>query len=414
MLKPDRSDVKYYKRAANAFRIAEFAAVLALIVFFIACIGFWRETITVDNLRYLMKYVDLSGLDSTPSEASVSISASSDASYVMLGSDVGVVSDGRAASYHFSGSTLYDYAFPATTPCVVSNGADMLVYDISGKSLAVFGSVSRLCEMSFEYPVKSAYLSPTGCFAVVTGERTYRSGVVVYGNEYDKGNDNERFRFMSPDVYVMSCAVNASATRLACVTAGRKKGVYETAVMLYDTGKNGEDAKLASLSLDGALPLRMGYADNDGIVWVLTDSAFMLLDAADLKVLAAYSYHTDSASFFSACDDCFLLGEHSGTAGGQTVVRVYPYDTDDTEPWSASVPGSVIDAAYASDMLYVLTTDALHVFEKRGGQVETIVDHELMMRCRAVFADEYGRYILITPKGAERGTVSSLAGSDQR
>ena len=123
-------------------------------------------------------------------------------------------------------------------------------------------------------------------------------------------------------------------------------------------------------------------------------------------------YHPESAAFFRAGDDCFLIGEHTGTAGGQTTVSVYPYRSEPNEMWTASVPGTVIDAAYASDVLYVLTTDALYAYENRDGSPSLLASRTLMMRCRAVFADEYGRYILITPKGAERSTLSALTEHD--
>ena len=58
--------------------------------------------------------------------------------------------------------------------------------------------------------------------------------------------------------------------------------------------------------------------------------------------------------------------------------------------------------------LYLLTPDALYVYDVGEETLERIAEKPLAFRYRAVCADAYGRFILVGGKRAERSALASL------
>ena len=91
MIKVDSKMSAYYRRASSVLKLVRFAVLLGFVVFAVFCIGFFKDNITVDNLRYLLKYLDLSAADNTPSDAEITLDNGSGVSYVLVGNDLAVL-----------------------------------------------------------------------------------------------------------------------------------------------------------------------------------------------------------------------------------------------------------------------------------------------------------------------------------
>ena len=390
----------YYRRAAVVLKLIRFFVLLGFVAFAVFCIGFFKDNITVDNLRYLLKYIDLSATDHTPSDTEIVISAGEGASYELLGNDLAVVSNNGVGLYDFAGNKLYQYDASYTDAAVVSNGKNLLVYDTAGTHLALYNAVSLVLEKKFDYDVKAAYLNDLGCFAVINSEKTYRSGVIVFDRD-----GGEIFRWMSPDKYLTGVALNANASVVVCSAVSNKNGAFCTEIIAYRTA-TGE--VIAERTLDDALALKIGYADNDSSLWVLTDSAFLCFDRT-LTPLGQVSYNPENARFFRSFDDLFLLAESNNLSGSSMTVRAYSY-SDASLLFECRTEDRVTDAEYRDGTLYLLERDSLAVYDYGTAEktLTPLVTLPLHVQYRAVRADGYGRYILVGAKNARRGSLAVL------
>ena len=140
----------YYRRAALVLKLIRFAVLLGFVVFAVFCIGFFKDNITVDNLRYLLKYLDLSAADNTPSDAEITLDNSGGTAFALVGNDLAVLDKNGISLYDFAGNKLYRYDMPLASPAMVAGGRNLLVYDTDGKTLAMFDAVSKVLEKSFE------------------------------------------------------------------------------------------------------------------------------------------------------------------------------------------------------------------------------------------------------------------------
>lgn len=399
MIQVDSKMGAYYRRAASVLKLVRFAVLLGFVVFAVFCIGFFKDNITVDNLRYLLKYLDLSAADNTPSEAEITLDNSGGTAFALVGNDLAVLDKNGISLYDFAGNKLYRYDMPLASPAMVAGGRNLLVYDTDGKTLAMFDAVSKVLEKSFDYDVKAACLNDLGCFAVITAEKTYRSGVVVFDSD-----GKELFRWMSPDKYLTGVALNANATVVTCTVLTNKDGAFCTELVSYRTA-TGE--KIASRTLEDTLALSIGYAANDAYVYVLSDNAFLSFDR-ELNDVGRASYNPENARFFRAFDDVFLIAESNNLSGSSMTVRAYGYDASPL--FECSREETVLDACYRDRTLYLLERDRLSVYDYGTEEpiLTPLVSVPLDMQYRAVRADTYARYVLIGAKKAKRNSLASL------
>ena len=171
MHKPDAQFASYYRKAATTLRVFRFGLLIAFIVFCVYSIGFFRDNITMDNIRYLFKYINLSYSDTSPSDAHITINTDDSSEFIMLHNDLAVISNSGCELYDFSGNKLYNYEYSYTNAAVSSNGKNLLIYDVAGTGLAIYSSVSKIYETELEYDIKSAYINDLGYFAVVNSEK---------------------------------------------------------------------------------------------------------------------------------------------------------------------------------------------------------------------------------------------------
>ena len=55
----------HYERLAEIFRIAKYAALICMVIYLLLSVAVYRNELTVENFRYLMKYFDSSSAEYT-------------------------------------------------------------------------------------------------------------------------------------------------------------------------------------------------------------------------------------------------------------------------------------------------------------------------------------------------------------
>ena len=401
MAKKDYGLAGYYRRSASVIRIVRFAVLLALVIFAVYCIGFFSDTLTEDSVRSVINNVYRSFDDLTPSETEIKINADDSSSFLMMHNDLAVVSDKGVKVYAFSGDKLLEYGYTYSDAAAVTAGEYLLVYDIKGKEMALYNSVAKLFSKHFEYDVKAAYINDMGYFAVVNSEKTYRSGVIVYGPEKNNSYD-EIFRWMSPDKHILSIALNSNASELVCSAVFNRNGAFVTELIVYDvaTGVKKHSAELAD-----TMVMKLGYTDNDSGIFALADGRFFSFDK-NLEQKGVAEFNRANAKFFKQTEDVFIVSESNNLSGSSMTINVFDYDANRILEFSTDE--KVTDAAMVGTRLYVLYKESLAVYECESGAVSEIARRPLGIQYDAIRTDSYGRYVLIGARSALRGSVENL------
>ena len=404
-MKKDGGLALYYRRTAAVIRFVRFVVLLAFVLFAVYCIGYFSSNLTEDSVRSVINTVYRSFDDLTPSETEIKIDTNESSSFVMMHNDLAVVSNTKTELYAFSGDRMLEYEYTYSDAAAVSDGEYLLVYDTTGGDVALYNGVAKLYSTRFEYDVKTACVNSMGYFAVVNSEMTYRSGVIVYGFGGD-GRYNEIFRWMSPDKYVLSIALNSNATELACSAVFNRNGAFVTELIVYDVN-TGE--KKHSVELDDTMIMKLGYTHGDGSIYALADGRFFSFDKKlNLKNTAEFS--RNNAKFFKETDDVFILSETNNLSGSSMTISLLGYDAKPV--LELKTEEKVIDADVFGERLYVLYKNNLVIYDFSDGKAVEKANLPLDMQYKAVRTDGYGRYVLVGAKNALRGTVENLVSEE--
>ena len=71
-----KNDREYYGRAYRTVRIVRYLVLVILVLFAVFSLGIYKNDITFDNLRYLLRYVELASPGSTSGDGNIAFSAS--------------------------------------------------------------------------------------------------------------------------------------------------------------------------------------------------------------------------------------------------------------------------------------------------------------------------------------------------
>lgn len=387
----------YYSRAVGIIKAVRFAVLLAFVLFAMYSIGYFKDNLSEDTLGAIYRQFVLSAYDTTPSEAEISIESDESSTFLMMRNDVATVSNSSAVLYAFSGDVLFDSEYAYSSVAAVTSGDMMLVYDTDGRELSLYSSVSKLFDKELDYEVKSACINELGYFAVVNSEKTYRSGVIVFDS-----TGREMFRWMSPDKYVLSVALNSNASNVACAAVYNLDGGFVTELIVYDT-TTGE--KKYSTVLEDTMVTKIGYAERDSVIFALADGSIMSF-SNKLELENAESFNRSNARFFRESDRAFVLAESNNLSGSSMTVEVYNYRAELLH--TVKTEDKVIDAFYDGHRLYVLHRDSLAVYGCEGDEATLVAEMPLGMQYKRVFADDYERVILVGAKKASRCSLSSI------
>ena len=166
--------------------------------------------------------------------------------------------------------------------------------------------------------------------------------------------------------------------------------------------------KLYTQTLTDTLGLKIGISENDSEIFLLTDSAFMSFDR-ELEPIASAHYNRNNAKFFKQLKDCFIIAESNNLSGSSMILTAYDYSAQ--KMFELETEKKVIDAVFTDSTLYVLFKDSMSVYDYgtdgENGLYE-LVEVSLDKQYKAIRTDDYGRYILVEAKSANRGALFAL------
>lgn len=394
----------YYEKACRRVRLARYGVLLFLLLFVIFSMTFFRDEITFDNFRYLMKYIEVSPPSMGGEENVLSISGGKNAS-ALLNEKLVLADDGTVVSYDLSGRKLLSESIRYPNPSYVSDDRYMLIYDRDGTGISICNSFSKVCDKTLSTPIESAVLSSDGGFAVITREKSYAGGFAVYDNRYKKV-----YSFMTRSAAITDLCYDGRQKRAACTALDAQNGDFYVEVYTFDL-TNEDDIK-AKASLSGELPLSMFCADKNFAL--MTDRGIHFYDYdANETAFCDFEYETPESIY--RFNDFFAVVLKSSLAGTDTTLRLYDYAGTLLFTRRFSSELSAVHAA--NGYLYVLEPYELNIFSydtetDRFGvsELETVAaDGEY----KAVFSLEDGEYLLLSASSAVHRSVTAPEQTDE-
>ncbi len=387
---------KYYVRAANILKLTRLAVVLLFILFLLSCILVFRNDITLDNVQYLMKYADFYDASLAADDAEISITADSESHMLTIRDNLAVVSRSGIGLYEFSGHKLFNYGFSYSSPAVVHDNRNILVYDIKGTELSIFNSFSRVYSQEYPYSVKAACINPGG-FAVVTGESSYRSVAIAYNSKFE-----EIFRWECADRYITSLDLSEDASKLLCSAVNSTDGIYDTLIVIYDT-HSGEI--LYKKTISDELALKVAFSKDDKNIFIMTDS--MLYFTSDkLEENSTYKYNQSKCEDFFVYDDIIIITESNNLSGNS--MEILGFDFGGNMLFSENADSKVTDISVSKQHVFALSPQCVYIYSLDENKNISLKEKKATNTTYThILSDSNERYILTDTKKALRFSANS-------
>lgn len=344
---------QHYSEIARKFTYAKFISLFILVLFVLFAFHFYREDITIENFRYMIKYLDFEAPSSTASVGTsvISFDGETAVGLVLFRNDIAVLGRTGLDMYDIAGQKIFSSEYTMNSPTAVCGNKYMLVFDIGGTYAAVFNAFSKIWEVSFEYPILDAAVNDRGDFCIVTSEKGYTSAVYVYNSDFE-----QIYRWRSGDKYVIDVAMSAKENdKFILSTLRAENGFYTGEILLLSSDA---DERIASTSLYDQMIMEV--SDFTDTVTVLSDKSLTFFNAQTLEKQSSFSFSRDSLQNFKYNEKYSVLVLSKKIIGSENEIVVYSSGGEHINTFSSR--GHITDICLAGDSMYLLSSGELTIY----------------------------------------------------
>ena len=337
----------FYAEKAKKFRRFKWISLIFLAVFLVFGLVAFRSEITLENVRYLIKYISFDGSGSMAQQGAV-IRYDSDSSnrYAVYRGDLVVVNNGGVSLFDSAGNLTMSDSFSMSNPVVASGGKYLAVYDLGGYYLKLYNSFSLLFEISFEYIIQSVAVNDNGYFCVATSDRSYQAALLVYNDDFQ-----QVYKWLSSDKFIQDCTINSA--NLVTVTALHTENgeLCSEAIGL----EIGLDGAAFTVPLSDELPLAV-YSQDRKSSLILTDRSFSRLEEG--KKTASCSFQEDAIDLFAIGTDFSAVAQNELLVGVNYKVRIF--DRALAEVGSLNLSNAILDMKTEGENVFLMTRNTFY------------------------------------------------------
>lgn len=381
------NDEKGYRKLSKTFRFYKFAALFLCIIFVLGGSVVFKDEISVENLRYLLKYLDLNASDITSQNAQISFDIA-DASGCTAGlyrNDLVLVDQNNFEVFDFHNGKVYNDTFSMTHPTLNTSSRYAMIYDLGGKQLRLYNSFSLLKEQTYDYPVFCADVNDHGRYAVATSEKNYHCAVYVYNASLQ-----QVFKWLSADKYVSDIALNDDSSELLSIASVRAdKGDFVSDLLLFRTDRSDQGR---AWSFPGELPLKT-FVDSS-YVRLLTDHALHTV-SIETGEITTVSFDREQLKKYYFSQDYSVIVLDDNTVGASQLALIC--DRAGQQVRSYNAPHTIQSLDCYEDQVFFFHSRQLCRLDVSGGECVT---YDLEGEYTQFFATGPRSVVLVEPGGA--------------
>jgi len=348
----------YYQTIAARFRTAKYGTFAALIAFLIFSFTFLRNDITLENLRYLLKYISFTNTETSITVPKIHYDSGDPNRLELFVGDLATLTKDGYALYDSRGNQIMSEDLSINEPVLKISSRYALCYDLGGNSFHLLNTFAKLYDGTTEYPITDAAVSDVGSFAVASSTREYRTLVMLY---------DENFKAISrvlKNDHLMALEMKPDGSEVAIMTSAADGGSFYTRIELVAPGAS--DA-IRAAEIDG-----LGYAfyyTQTGYAAV-TDEAICFFDDK-LELRAAVPH--DSAPAMTHSSGRYLTRITSdGIIGNNYTLEIF--DLSGKLAYRGSFTGklSAVASDASGDYIFVLAGNQVirvNLYNKKIGSV---------------------------------------------
>jgi len=345
------ADLSHAERKAKNFRLCKYLSIAVLVLFLLGGLILYENDITVENLRYLIQYLDFSSSGGLNEQTVIRYDADDSNRFYVFRGDLAVTNHSGITLYDRRGTAIMTDSFGMSNPVCITSDRYLAVYDLGGNQIRIYNSFTVLYEKTFDYPILSASLNEDGYLCVVTSEKSYHSAVLVYDRDF-----NEIHRWLSTDKYVMDAQLDDDGVLTIAAVRALNGSLQSELIVL----KLGNKDPLFSYSFRDQIPLAISPSEEE--CWVLTDSQLKAVKNGEEQRQVSISKETLKMKCFG--ENYCALVQNELSVGVSFLLRVF--DRQAAEVYSEQISLHIRDLKIFDDRIYLLMPHQLCVIPING------------------------------------------------
>lgn len=283
-----------------------------------------------------------------------------------------------------------------TSPVIETCSDYVLVYDRGGTQATLANSLAAVTAVSPESPIITGSIAENGYFTLITDETGYRTAVAVYNTA-----GKEIFKYQSSEYYIVSAALDKSASTLA-VLAFQQDGVtLNSHLLLYDISSG----DFADALLSDSLGMDVCYLSGSTAA-VLSDDGLYLVNR---KGEAEHVLTVASSDLlaFSVQDGALALATRSYEGSARCDLYTVYENGELNGPYSLSEEPAAL--SISDEGVAILTSSGASVYDKN---VSPLWHNSEAVGARRVLLSDDGTLFAVYAKNTRLYTAHSAQSED--
>lgn len=248
-----------YLKKASVFRYLRYGMLILLVAFLLGMLNLFKEEITIENFRYLMRNVDFELRTELGEAGNISYDSNPLNTFAVYKGSLAQLSDRQIAIYDASGRSSYTGSLNYTSPALTSSEKYLLAYDRTGGSYSLYTGFSQVHAASTGYPIADVDLSDSGVFVIASRSKEYFGVVEVYNSSFQLMNKIQKNKYIAS----VDLANDGKTLLIASYFVGSTGICTELMVLAIDS-----DTPSLLMTVEGTMPWEASWVDEDSFVLV--------------------------------------------------------------------------------------------------------------------------------------------------
>lgn len=346
----------HYTKLARRTALVRYVCMVLVVLFAAYSFSFHSGEITMENFRYMMKFINLGDEVEAPKGSFLSFDGSEGNRGLIFKGDLAVMNESGLTITGWDGEVILRASFSYDHPKMTQNGSFLFCYDLGGRDLRIFNSYQQIGGTpTFDYPINWLAASEHGEFAVASSAKSYRSAVYVYDAEY-RLRYSQRFG----DKYVDFVDISKDGSEFITAAHYSQGGNLITVVSKFKLGVEGA---ASTQEFIGEMPLGIYYTD-DGYCLMTSDTIRMFKnDDSVVSEISLLGRDLLSGRIFGK--KALVTYAMEGLSGGTEAVI---YNAEGKVEKTFEFDSSLSDALICGNTVYTVSPGELTVCDLSSGE----------------------------------------------
>ncbi len=342
----------YYDGVARTYSIIRYALLIFLVVFMLIAALRNPESISYDNLMFLMKDLGSVHDASNVDFANITYNPDTTLSFSGFRRNLAIATSGGLRIYEGDGSLIFEGKDKFSNPHIENSSRYLLLYDFGANSFALYNSFARIYTEKTDYGISGADISDSGMFALVTKTKEYNSAVMLYTKNCKLKN-----RYLSED-RVIDVSISNDGSRICILSFDAENSSFVTKIKI---SKPGEDKPITTLSLVDVFPLSCEYTA-DGNLTVFCDKALYFYDENG-NLLGSYAPNGNIEAARLTDEGALIAIPKNAVTTGSRIILL---DTEGNVILENDFEGKITLLDYKEGTIFTLAGNILTATDREG------------------------------------------------